>query len=64
MAIEIVKDGPKIFNSFISLCGNSLGNECALIVLHFFFLWRLTETILSKNFQIHFYMKNSVTDIY
>lgn len=30
MAFEILKDGPKIFNSFISLCENILGNECPL----------------------------------
>lgn len=38
MTIERLKDGPKIFNSFISLCGNSLGNECALAnCIAFFF---------------------------
>jgi len=39
-------------------------NMCWLIVWLVFLLWRLTETILWKNFQIHFYMKNSVLDTY
>jgi len=31
MASELLKDGPKIFDSFIFLCGNSLGSEHVLV---------------------------------